>query len=84
MVIMLVCVLVGDGDVVRVEIDASQTVGNRKEMIKDKLSHAIQCNAHQLNLYRAKRGSSWMRANGDGFEARFLSRSRNSCKNAGK
>ncbi|ETP28014.1 hypothetical protein F442_22703 [Phytophthora nicotianae P10297] len=59
--VKLFCVLVGAaGSAFPVDIDASQSVGDLKEAIKEK-NEDITCAARRLNLYLATKGDdAWM------------------------
>ena len=43
-----------------VDIDAGETVGDLKDVIKAKKPNKIKCDADQLRLFLAKKGDSWL------------------------
>ena len=43
-----------------VEIDASLSVGDLKDAIKEEIPDKIKCDAYKLQLYLAKRGMGWL------------------------
>jgi len=56
--VKLFCTVVGEKNIVfPIEIDASLSVGDLKDAIKEEIPDMIKCDAYKLQLYLTKRGT---------------------------
>ena len=57
----LFCVVIGEGSVFSVKIDADEAVDHLKKKIKEEKSQSIHCDADGLQLYLACKDDAWLK-----------------------